>query len=426
MCDTFSMPFGYNNDNVTYFAKNSDRSPNEAQVVIQTPEKHYPKGSTVSCTYITIPQAEHTREMILSKPSWIWGAEMGVNDAQVAIGNEAVFTKTKRGDPALTGMDLLRLALERAGTAKDAVQIMIDLLETHGQGGNCGFDHTFFYDNSFLIADPKEAYIMETSGKNYAVVRARGRCAISNRLTITTEHEIRGGIEEGTDFSKRFTEPVYSFFSAAQERREQVTEKLPLSQNTADLFCILRNHYKTVNGKEFKRGSVNSVCMHAGGFIGDHTTGSLVAVLRQNKPPTLWITGASTPCISAFKPVFFGDTCPPVFSDSEKSKDYWLQREHLHRSVIAGRTDPALLRERIKTLEEEWLSREQKIFSEEVPNLADMRSLSKEAAKQEQALIDEFSTPGWNKLTGGGSYKKYWRKKNEALGKVTYSEKKTL
>jgi hypothetical protein len=44
--------------------------------------------------------------------------------------------------------------------------------------------------------------------------------------------------------------------------------------------------------------------MHAGGLIGDHTTGSLVAVLRENKPSTLWVTGSSTPCISCFKPVF--------------------------------------------------------------------------------------------------------------------------
>ena len=420
MCDTFCLPFGYNDDNGTYFAKNSDRSPNEPHVVIYVPEKHHPTGAAVACTYISIPQVEHTHSVILCKPSWIWGAEMGVNDAQVAIGNEAVFTKTKRGDPALTGMDLLRLALERADTAKAAIEIMVTLLETYGQGGNCGFDHPFFYDNSFMAADPKEAYILETSGKNYAVARANGRCAISNRLSIATEHEARAGIEDGGDFSRRYTEPVYSFFSAAHKRRQQVMDKLPASKSTADLFSILRSHEQSDDGKEFVRGSVKSVCMHGGGLIGDHTTGSLVAVLRQDKPATLWVTGASTPCISAFKPVFFGVNVPPVFTDPEQGKNYWLKREHLHRAVIAGLIDVAALRERVIKLETQWLTEEQRIMNTAagngVPDSNALQALSREASNQEQALIDEFTVTDWNKLPGRGSYGKYWRKKNAALG----------
>ncbi|MDR0497134.1 MAG: hypothetical protein LBH42_05945 [Treponema sp.] len=416
MCDTFSLPSDYNEDHVTYFTKNSDRSPNEPHLVIHVPEKHYAKGETVSCTYISIPQAVFTHEMILCKPSWIWGAEMGVNDAQVAIGNEAVFTRAKRGSPALTGMDLLRLALERADTAVFAVETMIKLLESHGQGGNCGFDHPFFYDNSFLVADPKEVYIMETSGKNYAVVRAQGKCAISNRLTIGTEHHARSGIEAGEHFSKRFTEPVYSYFSAARERRRQVMDKLSSTQKASELFGVLRSHEKNINGNEFKHGSAKSVCMHGGGLIGDHTTGSLVAALRQNKPATLWCTGASTPCISAFKPVFFGAHTAPVFSDPAGSREYWLQRERLHRGIIAGLVDPSSLRERIKTLETLWLSQEQKLMSEELPNVANLLTLSSDASTQEQALIEEFSVPNWSNITGRGYFSRYWRRKNSSLG----------
>ena len=75
---------------------------------------------------------------------------MGVNDAGVAIGNEAVFTKAKReADPGLLGMDLLRLALERAGDAEEAVAVITDMLATYGQAGNAGHTADMQYDNSY-------------------------------------------------------------------------------------------------------------------------------------------------------------------------------------------------------------------------------------------------------------------------------------
>lgn len=51
--------------------------------------------------------------MILSKPAWMWGAEMGANDKNVVIGNEAVWTKNNEGEgdarqKRLLGMDLVR------------------------------------------------------------------------------------------------------------------------------------------------------------------------------------------------------------------------------------------------------------------------------------------------------------------------------
>ena len=67
-------------------------------------------------TYIEIAQVPHTHAVVLAKPYWIWGAEMGVNEHGVSIGNEAVFTKAQREkQPGLLGMDLLRLGLERGG-----------------------------------------------------------------------------------------------------------------------------------------------------------------------------------------------------------------------------------------------------------------------------------------------------------------------
>jgi secernin len=65
----------------------------------------------LQCTYITVEQVEATHAVILSKPSWMWGAEMGANANGVVIGNEAVWTKLESPldcDEKLLGMDLVR------------------------------------------------------------------------------------------------------------------------------------------------------------------------------------------------------------------------------------------------------------------------------------------------------------------------------
>lgn len=50
-----------------------------AHEVVHFAARDYPKGEEVTCTYITISQASRSYEVILSKPFWMWGAEMGVN-----------------------------------------------------------------------------------------------------------------------------------------------------------------------------------------------------------------------------------------------------------------------------------------------------------------------------------------------------------
>lgn len=63
----------------------------------------------LQCTYIEVEQVWKTHAVILSRPSWLWGAEMGANELGVCIGNEAVWTKEPVGEgEALLGMDLLR------------------------------------------------------------------------------------------------------------------------------------------------------------------------------------------------------------------------------------------------------------------------------------------------------------------------------
>ncbi|MGD8473965.1 MAG: C69 family dipeptidase, partial [Anaerolineae bacterium] len=185
MCDTMVAVGNSTADGSVILAKNSDRQPNEAHVLARIPHARHSEGDTVKCTYIRVAQVPETYEVLLSKPFWIWGGEMGANEYGVSIANEAVFTREPYDqEPGLIGMDMLRLALERADTARKALDVIVNLLETYGQGGNCGFRHKEYYHNSFIIADPVEAWVLETSGNHWAAERVRGARSISSGLTI--------------------------------------------------------------------------------------------------------------------------------------------------------------------------------------------------------------------------------------------------
>ncbi len=358
MCDTLTISASASADHIALFAKNSDREPNEAHGIVLLPAADFAPGSRVRCTYIEIDQARHTFSVALAKPFWIWGAEMGVNEHGVAIGNEAVFTKepyAKAG--GLLGMDLLRLGLERGATAREALEVMIDLLEQHGQGGNCGFAHTLYYHNSFLIADPHEAWVWETAGRHWAARQVQGVYAISNAITLGNQFDLaspdlvanavrRGWCKDAGDFDfgRCYSDFLYTRFSASRARcalntqtlRGQTGRATPLS-----LMAALRQHEPDAPAHwSPAQGLLGStVCMHAGPgpARGSQTTGSLAAYLHPDRP-TLFVTGTAAPCTSIFKPLWLDTPLPdlgPAPAGRYDSQTLFWRHERLHRAVLA-------------------------------------------------------------------------------------------
>ncbi|MEB3827126.1 C69 family dipeptidase [Phormidium sp. CCY1219] len=191
MCDTFvALPDATVNGDVI-FGKNSDRPAGEIQEVIVIPATTH-SDPWVNCTYLKIPQVETTHAVILSQPRWMWGAEMGANECGVAIGNEAVWTVEPYENSGLLGMDLVRLGLERGETAFAALEVITDLLEKYGQGGNCAEDFAMNYHNSFLIADKDEAWVLETAGQYWVAQRVTEKTrSISNALSIRNAGDLR-------------------------------------------------------------------------------------------------------------------------------------------------------------------------------------------------------------------------------------------
>jgi len=324
----------------------------------------------------------------------------------VCIGNEAVFTKGKYAKTGLTGMDLLRLGLERGKTAAEARDVIIKLLEEHGQGGNCGFDHTFFYDNSFLIIDRKQVFVLETAGREW-VYKEVQRASISNRLTIGADGDKYSG-GRVIDFKKTYLEPLYSYFSGSADRLEQTSACLADAKNAADLMSALRLHREDVQNP-LAQGSVASPCMHAGGIVGDHSTASMIVEIGEQI--RVWLTGSSTPCVSLFKPWLFGsEPTAPVFAAGDPNAEgYWLAREAFHRKAI-GRTLPKEFYLERDTIEAAWLKAAEDLSGES------LAELSSRAATEEIPFYERWSSR-LNSLPicGKHSFRRYWQQKNAAL-----------
>jgi secernin len=410
MCDTFVALSNATRDGSVLFGKNSDREPNEAQCVVTFPGMDHAPSDEVKCTYIQIPQVQHTHAVLLSKPFWMWGAEMGSNEFGLTIGNEAVFTRVPyEKEGSLTGMDLLRLALERAVTAGEGLKVMTSLLETHGQGGNCGFAHPFYYHNSFLIADPKEAWILETVGRQWAAVRVKDVGAISNHLTIGEEWDLcsDGLLADAQDrrlyrkgkpfnFRKVYTDPLITTFSGAGSRNTCTLDYLKKHLKALDLggaMNLLRNHLDDSASWSPDRNVTGSdVCMHAGfGPVRiDQTVGSLVSQLSSNSQ-THWVTGTAAPCLSTFKPVWIDSGASAAYSTTSGTFDensLWWQHEILHRLVLKNYPRNMGIFKGKREVRENQMMEQAVLHNVKSP--ADRKEFSHRCAKQDLEDIQEW------------------------------------
>ncbi len=357
MCDTIVALGNVTADGSVLLAKNSDREPNEAQFLTLAPRTVHPDGEMVRCTYIQIPQARETYAVLLSKPFWMWGCEMGLNEHGVAIGNEAVFTKEPYARTGLLGMDLMRLALERSTSARQALDTIVQLLDKYGQGGSGGFTHHMPYHNSFLIADFKEAWVLETAGRYWAARQVRDFYTISNGLTIGAEWDLASPnlVEHAVEkkwcrsandfhFARCYSDRLYTPLSGCSTRQKRTTETLA-SRNgrvtVPELMALLRDHGAAAGADPLwspAHGSMNQPCMHAGfGPVrASQSTASFIAHLDP-KLITAWATGTSAPCTGIFKPIYPEVGLPdlgPEPAGRADSESLWWQHERLHRAVL--------------------------------------------------------------------------------------------
>lgn len=322
MCDTLCL-LGTDR---TIFAKNSDRPRDEIQVVEAHPRRE--GGGMLRTTHLEIKDVGASA-LLGSRPAWMWGNELGVNEHGVAIGNERVYTldDPTSAPAALTGMDLVRLGLERGKSADGAIDAMTELLELHGQGGAC-LESGDAYWSSFLVADPTSAWVLETSERTWAARRVDRGAAISNRLSLGTQWtRASDDLRTGEDFSARIdpTAPA----QRAAVRLAATTARLKADdQSPSGVVATLRHHgtgpwgapgddpghVEPLPSPEEAEQDRPTVCWHD--YTTLATTASMVAELRPRGEPSetpAWVALGS-PCASVYVPVFAPHAVPAAFA----------------------------------------------------------------------------------------------------------------
>ncbi|XP_048642360.1 secernin-1 isoform X2 [Marmota marmota marmota] len=314
-------------DGLVVFGKNSARPRDEVQEVVYFSAADHEPESKVECTYISIDQVPRTHAIVISRPAWLWGAEMGANEHGVCIANEAVNTREPAAETeALLGMDLVRLGLERGTTAKEALDVIVSLLEEHGQGGNYYEDanscHSF--QSAYLLVDREEAWVLETVGKYWAAEKiTEGVKCICNQLSLTTkmdaEHpELRTYAQSQGWWTGEDEFNFSQIFSPADDHPDNCAGKDSLEKQEESITV-----QTMIN---ILRDKASGVCIDSESFL---TTASIVSVLPQNRssPCIHYFTGTPDPSRSIFKPFIFVDDVKlvpkaqsPCFGDDDPAK----------------------------------------------------------------------------------------------------------
>lgn len=368
MCDTIAINKKFSANNRTILAKNSDRPLGECQPLCFFPagtERKKPacvealsSEGTALLNGTGYGEGGAAFAVMGSRPYWMDGFEMGANEKGLFIGNEAEGSKCPPEQAeGLLGMDMLRCALEAAVTAKEAVTVITSLLVAFGQNANASLLFDRRYENTFIICDSKEVWVLETAGRQWAAKRIDSYTAVSNCYTIGTdwnscsenmEKTVRDNRwlhpDEPVDFAKAYTKPaIRQRFSVP--RRNQMMKLLfgCLLQSMSEISCrrfdkdmendairdekslnnalrtygasvgipdlrfILSDHFEDeINSGRYSNtgGENSSVCMHANTRDEAKTAASMIMTYdKEIGMKFLW--APASPCMSVYIPVYW-------------------------------------------------------------------------------------------------------------------------
>jgi len=148
-----------------------------------TPGRCYAPGEAIALRSLQLPQPRQTWTVLSCHMPSMWGAVHGINEHGVAAGTGSLRTRVSGCPTGLLGSDLVRLVLERARSARQAVDTLTDLSNRYGICQELG---TSDKENgsAILLADEREAFAVELTGPYWAYQEVQETRFLGQTCTI--------------------------------------------------------------------------------------------------------------------------------------------------------------------------------------------------------------------------------------------------
>ncbi|MBP6381312.1 MAG: hypothetical protein KBG29_11760 [Pseudomonadales bacterium] len=287
-------------------ATNSHRDPDEAQAPAWLAAgEHLAAGTLV-----------RTHALLVSRAQGMRGAEMGANEHGVAIA--CVTRAPGAAADTLAAPDLLRLGLERAANAEEAVDVIAALRAASADAGQ----------HAFLTADCCEAWLLECTGRDSRRRRIdHGVCALAGALAVRAPLARSPRLQD--------------WIGATHARRNRLQVLAGSVADAASAAAALADHGGASPRYGRLAGAAAAPCVHAGGCLAAcQTTASWISELTP-QGNRHWATGTAAPCLSLFRSLALARPrnvgCP---GPGPERDSLWWRFERLHRHVLR---DPASL-----------------------------------------------------------------------------------
>jgi hypothetical protein len=282
------------------------------------PSRLHSVDETLSLPGGEVAQVRQTLAVLGLQSPRAWGLTSGVNERHVVMGVARWRSRLPQQRPGLSATELTRLTLERSHSARQAIDVLSDLIARFGLGAEAS-DENEPSDAVFLIADGAEAYTLEAAGGFWALVECQHVRAVSDAALIRqdwlrlapglAEHVLEHGWwpDNGTklDFAGCLGHGQ-EVAAGALRRWGRATLLLAQHNGALDAGCLRK-----------LLGAHHAACSAQAGVANDRCRrlAALAVQLTGEGAPIVW-TAVETPSGQVFFPLVVGAELPAEWAEA--------------------------------------------------------------------------------------------------------------